>query len=247
MIRLNKVFFATVTIILLLSSVSIVNFTHSAFAQQKSSGTSASSKHPVEVGKGDYTAGFQVIKKVVGGTAQSKDFNFIITLSGPSGSATYSLQYYSLDSFVFYLNLPKGSTLSEGNYQITETNPGDYTPSYSKGCSGTYDVNGYWYTCVVTNTKKVVPSTTTSVAKGGTPPPQPGITHGKTTLPTTSNTGKLTLPITPIKPTITLPTTSGKSTGTITPKPPVVHSCPVGSILANGKCISKGKVVGVLQ
>ena len=213
------------------------------------------SSHPITKSPGSNSgASFQVIKKVVGGNDDPTAFNFNIILTGPSGTAQYSLELEwgtgDAAGSGYYLNLPKGNTLSEGNYQIVETNPMGYTPTYSKGCSGAYDNDGYTYTCSVTNTKKVIPSTT-SVTRNGPPPPLPGIPKGtgKSTLPNVSNTGKLTLPTTPSKGTgkLTLPTTPGKSTGPIIPKPPVVHSCPAGSIVANGKCVAKGKVVGTLQ
>lgn len=190
-------------------------------------------------------ARFQVIKTVVGGDASPGDFNFIVKLTGPSGSAQYPLNLewimWPSAMYDFGLNLPKGNTLSEGNYQMLEMNPGEYTATYSKGCSGSYDNAGYLYTCSVTNTKKVIPNTVASVAKGPKVPlPQPTITPPvsskttKSTLSTVPNTGKLTLP------------TTSKSTGTIS-KPPTVHSCPTGSVVVNGNCVSKGKIVGILQ
>jgi len=210
-------------------------------------------------------AKFQVIKTVVGGDASPGDFNFIVKLTGPSGNAQYSLNlewiHWPSAMYDFGLNLPKGNTLSEGSYQMLETNPGEYTATYSKGCSGSYANDGYMYTCSVTNTKKVIPNTVSSVANGPKPPlPQPVLPKvtEKSTVPTVSNAGKLTLPttsskttVTPTLPTVpstgklTLPTTPSKTT--VKPTPPTLHSCPAGSIAVNGNCVSKGKIVGFLQ
>lgn len=200
---------------------------------------------------------FAVFKTVVGGDATPNEFMYTLILTGPSGTAQYSIgptlgQGNPSETPPFNLDLPKGNTLSEGTFQIIETNPGDYTPTYSKGCSGSYANDGYYYTCSITNTKKVTTSTV-PIAKGGTPLPQPGITNtqpgktlttNKSILPTPSNTGKLTIPTTPTK--STLPTTT-KSTGTLTPKTPIVSSCPAGSFAISGKCVSKGAVVAILH
>gem|GEM_PF-3114302 len=185
---------------------------------------------------------FQVIKTVVGGDASPGDFNFIVKLTGPSGNAQYSLNlewiHWPSAMYDFGLNLPKGNTLSEGSYQMLETNPGEYTATYSKGCSGSYDNDGYMYTCSVTNTKKVIPNTVTSVAKGGPPPPQPGIPKvtEKSTVPTVSNAGKLTLPTVSSKTTVqpTLPTVP--STGKLTlPTVPSTGKLTLPTVPSTGK------------
>lgn len=207
----------------------------------------------------DSGASFSVFKTVVGGDAIPADFKFNLILTGSSGTAQYPIgpaqgQGNPSETLPFNLDLPKGNTLSEGSFQIVETNPGDYIPTYSKGCSGSYDNDGYFYTCSITNTKKVVPNTVSSVANGPKPPlPQPTITPpvssttGKSTPTVTlpKTTGKTTLPTTPSKPTSLI--TPSKSTGTIVPKIPSVKSCPTGSFATSGKCISKGAVVAILQ
>lgn len=213
----------------------------------------------------DSGASFSVFKTVVGGDAIPADFKYNLILTGPSGTAQYSIgpaqgQGNPSETLPFNLDLPKGNTLSEGSFQIVETNPGDYIPTYSKGCSGSYDNDGYFYTCSITNTKKVVPNTVSSVANGPKPPlpDQPTITPpvssktiGKTTLPTVSNTGKLTLPTTPSN-TIGKSTSSSSSgsiigkTTTSTPSSKTLQSCPKGAVAVNGYCVSKGKIVGTL-
>ena len=215
---------------------------------------------------------FAVFKTVVGGDATPNEFKYTLILTGPSGTAQYSIgptlgQGNPSETLPFDLDLPKGNTLSEGTFQIIETNPGDYTPTYSKGCSGSYANDGYYYTCSITNTKKVTNSVT-SVVKGGPLPPQPTLPKtgqstlptntgkltlptvpntGKLTLPTVPNTGKLTLPTVPNTGKLTLPITPSKTIATIAPKIPSVHSCPPGSTVANGKCLSKGQVIALIQ
>lgn len=226
------------------------------------SSNSASSQHPPVGGGGGHGASFEIVKTVVGGDASPTEFNFQIILTGPQGSATYQSEFTYLDGNLgahsnFNLNLPQGNTLSEGNFQVVETNPMGYTVSYSNGCSGTYDNNGYIYHCYVTNTKKVTTNTIPAVTLRGPPPPQPVVpgsttpsntvgssNTGKVSVSTVPSTGKINLPITPSTGKVTTPS-SGKIT--LPTSSSKVQSCPAGSVMINHMCFSKGKVVGALQ
>ena len=150
-------------------------------------------------------ATFRIIKSVEGGDASPTDFSFTITLTGPQGSAQYSptlnhgetsgRDYQSAVSD-FNIDLPQGNTLSEGSYQVTETNPGDYTPEYSRGCSGTYGNDGYMYWCFVTNVKvgEISEDEVRAVKNNPTPTSLPQPNNSNKTLPvTTSSTTSKTM------------------------------------------------------
>ena len=182
---------------------------------------------------------FQVIKTVSGGTAKPSDFDFVVTLTGSAGSAKYNIDVDASGKGQFNLDLPQGNALDHGSYAITEADSLGYTVTYSKGCTGTYENDGYMYTCYITNAKKTTTNTVPAVTKTGPLPPQPAVPSSKTTLPTIP--GKVTTPTIGKNPTpgtgkITLPPTSNK-----------VTSCPAGTILVNGQCVAKGKVIGALQ
>lgn len=224
--------------------------------------TSVPASQTIYKGDSDTGAKFYAEKTVEGGDASPSDFDFQVILTGPSGTATYQLNLGARNSYSaessFSLNLPQGNTLDAGNYQIVETNPMGYTPVYDKGCSGSYDNNGYEYFCHVTNVKKVTTNTIPAVTRTGPLPPTPSVT-GKTHSTTSSNTGKISIPTSNTGK--TLPTIPGKvatptigknptpSTGKVTlpTTSKTVTSCPQGTILVNGQCVVKGKVVGATQ
>jgi len=143
-----------------------------------------------------------------------------------------------------YIAFPKEAFVLSGHAD-SYAQPGTYTinvefDKIEVSESGIKDYKAVKMSPTFTVTKVVLPTTSVNVKQGPTPlpQPQPGISKSteKSTLPTISNTGKLTLPTTP-----------GKSTGTLIQKPSTVHSCLKGSIMVNGNCVSKGKIVGILQ
>lgn len=89
---------------------------------------------------GPTTGDLTVIKLVDGGAAQPGDFNIKVTVGGVEQP-----NFPGENSGTTLTGLPNGAA-----YSVEETNPGNYVPEYSAGCTGTI-VTGQPQTCTITN------------------------------------------------------------------------------------------------